>query len=389
MSLIDNLDTIQTKLSESRESLASSLNEKLGTEINGTDTLNTMINSVDKIKLVQYSEYSSKVFALQSQIDVIMNQLSDNFVAIEGQEMPSTIDDATKSVIAVDKVFNTSKPEGAPEGRKVAGINNITAKDIVFDNISTSDDENADYQVIRLNAENITFTNSEMNVEGKITNYNPSTNKLTYINTQLSINKASNIVINGLKYNANQGYNGMELGLSDTEPKIKTVTIENFNIDGEMTHNIFNIFSFADNAIVNINNCHFTNAWGVLRISNKFNNKGLVVNLTNVTVDNTTCDSTKYNPGLIILQDYINPDLATMQSENPFGGDKVTINLTNVSYMGEKITSDMNIGAPVPLAEGQTVKEKLTIASVYGPKTGGSYIDKNKYPELYPIINVY
>lgn len=321
------------------------------------------------------SSIDAKIVALQNQVMALMTNSVD---VVEAESIPATYNDVTKSVVASNKPLNGTVVE-VPETftKPVAANTKIVAKDVTFDGIQATE---GDYnQVVSIKADSVSITDSAMNIDGNVVNYNASTGKASNINSPLTVNDASNIFINGLNFNAQNGYNGIEIGLSDTEPKVKNITIENFDIDGRMTHNLFSLYAFADNAVVNISNCHFTDAYGILRISNKFNNTGLVVNITNCTVDKTTC--TNGAPNMFLCQDYASTTSDQFFADNQFGNGKITLNITNLMYDGQKVTKDMNVGVPV---NGQ-----LNILSVYCGKVDSKHISREEYPEYYPVVNIF
>ena len=157
-------------------------------------------------------------------------------------------------------------------------------------------------------------------------------------NTMVSINGSEKVTLTNVKFNDNvNGYNGFEIGLSsDALPKY--VNIKDCDFGGKLTNNAILIFGTQDNAVINIENCHFGRISNALRISNKTNATNVTINVKNCSVDEW--DTRKEWEGFMICEDYTSGTVALEQSNNLFANSKITVNFTNLTHKGEKITAD-------------------------------------------------
>ena len=157
-------------------------------------------------------------------------------------------------------------------------------------------------------------------------------------NTMVSINGSEKVTLTNVKFNDNvNGYNGFEIGLSsDALPKY--VNIKDCDFGGTLTNNAILIFGTQDNAVINIENCHFGRISNALRISNKTNATNVTINVKNCSVDEW--DTRKEWEGFMICEDYTSGTVALEQSNNLFASSKITVNFTNLTHKGEKITAD-------------------------------------------------
>ena len=157
-------------------------------------------------------------------------------------------------------------------------------------------------------------------------------------NTMVSINGSEKVTLTNVKFNDNvKGYNGFEIGLSsDALPKY--VNIKDCDFRGTLTNNAILIFGTQDNAVINIENCHFGRISNALRISNKTNATNVTINVKDCSVDEW--DTRKEWEGFMICEDYTSGTVALEQSNNLFASSKITVNFTNLTHKGEKITAD-------------------------------------------------
>jgi hypothetical protein len=121
------------------------------------------------------------------------------------------------------------------------------------------------------------------------------------------------------------GYNGLEIGLNNTAPK--RIIIKDCEFNGELSNNAISIFATANNAVVDIINCHFTKVSSVLRISNRTNATGVKINFTNCTWDHLE-DNLEYK-AVVLCQDYTSASQAETISANRFGNNKIEIIFNN------------------------------------------------------------
>ena len=115
------------------------------------------------------------------------------------------------------------------------------------------------------------------------------------------------------------------------------MTIQNVNVTAAMNNNAILVFGTQDDATITIKDCYFEKVSNVLRLSNHFNSTGITVNIENVEVGEW--DSDPDWAGLIILEDYLsyNKQAGDVAAANVFGDGKITINIKNLVYKGQKI----------------------------------------------------
>lgn len=156
-------------------------------------------------------------------------------------------------------------------------------------------------------------------------------------NSVISANGSDYVTVKGLTFGDNSScYNCLEIGLADKKLP-KNVLIDSCTFTGNLSNVAILIFGTQDNAVININNCHFKTVSNMLRLSNKTNAKNVVVNITNCSVDRW--DSDPQWVGGIIMQDYTNTTVNEYMKANLFGDKKITINMVNCYHNGEKIVA--------------------------------------------------
>ncbi len=144
-------------------------------------------------------------------------------------------------------------------------------------------------------------------------------------NAGISINsKSGDVIINSGTYGQN-GYNAIEIGLAGTSAP-KSVSIKDIDFTSVMSNNAILIFNTADNAIINIENCHFNSVSNVVRLSNR-DNVHVTLNIKNCTVDHWDTNPTW--AGMIILENYTDKTAEAIQENNRFSPEKITINIEN------------------------------------------------------------
>lgn len=157
-------------------------------------------------------------------------------------------------------------------------------------------------------------------------------------NAIASINGGSSVTLSNVTFDSTvTGYNAIEIGLSATELP-KYINIKDCNFDCTFSNNAILIFGTADNAVVNIEDCHFGTLSNCLRLSNKSNAKNVVVNVTNCSVDQW--DTNPSWEGFLICEDYTSKSVEKEQENNLFGDGKITVNFTNLTHQGNKVTDE-------------------------------------------------
>lgn len=138
-------------------------------------------------------------------------------------------------------------------------------------------------------------------------------------NAGLSVNTDEYVTITGADWQQT-GYNGIEVGLSSAP---KSVLIDSVDFKSTMSNNAISIFSWQENAVITISNCHFANVSNPLRLSNR-DNKPCTINIVNCTCDQWVAGE---YAGFICMQDYTSSSAQAAQEANQFG--KLTINFVN------------------------------------------------------------
>ena len=157
-------------------------------------------------------------------------------------------------------------------------------------------------------------------------------------NAIVKINGGKTVTLNGVNFDDTvKGYNGFEIGLSNNNLP-KTVNIKNCDFKGKIDNNAISIFGTENDAVINIENCHFASVSNVLRLSNKTNTTNVTVNVKDCVVDQW--DPREEFEGFLICQDYTSPSLTEANKNNLFSPNKITVKFNNLIYKGEKVTAD-------------------------------------------------
>lgn len=180
-------------------------------------------------------------------------------------------------------------------------------------------------------------------------------------NAGLSVNTDEYVTITGADWQQT-GYNGIEVGLSSAP---KSVLIDSVDFKSTMSNNAISIFSWQENAVITISNCHFANVSNPLRLSNR-DNKPCTINIVNCTCDQWVVGE---YAGFICMQDYTSSSAQAAQEANQFG--KLTINFVNCSGPDGRI-----VGNAQQLAENH-------IIYVYTDQEGLiAFGDGSRYPTV-------
>lgn len=159
-------------------------------------------------------------------------------------------------------------------------------------------------------------------------------------NTVISVNNAEfivfkDIVFKDMVFDASEVYNGIEIGLASNSVLPKNILFDNCKFQGEFSNNAILVFGTQDNAIITLNNCYFEKISNALRLSNKSNASGVVVNINNCTVDQWETRAPRQ--GFLICEDYTNKTEEEVNANNLFGDGKITVNFNNLVHAGVKI----------------------------------------------------
>ena len=164
----------------------------------------------------------------------------------------------------------------------------------------------------------------------------PAEQRAQFKNVQYSINTPYDVVVKGSNLNLN-GYNCIEIGLNANVAPCRSVTIEDCNFDGTLTNNAILVFATQDNTVINIKRCHFKALSNLLRLSNRTNATGVVVNIEDCVVDDY--EKNLQWRGLFLFENYTDKTVEEVEANNRFGGGKITINIKNLVCEGKKFTA--------------------------------------------------
>ena len=175
------------------------------------------------------------------------------------------------------------------------------------------------------------------------------------------------------------GYNVIEIGLAAGSAP-KSVLIKDCDFTGTMSNNAISIFALADNAVVNIENCHFASVSNVFRWSNRTNATGVVFNIKNCTWD--SLEPKENYRSVFLLQDYTSANADAVYTNDLFNSTKLTINFIDC------VGTD---GELIKLGDNETAADRFgtgdgKLVYLYADKIGKiSYAD---HPEMYPNLTV-
>lgn len=266
-----------------------------------------------------------------SQVDVRIQEvvagLSNTLEALNAtvQILQSKVDVLTKTnteVVSVDG--SAGELKDSSKDYIVSGSINENAE-IVGKSISLKSIKVSDNARLKLNAGDVEA--KDLNISGSF----PKANG----NTVISVSNAEFIVFKDMVFDASEVYNGIEIGLASNSVLPKNILFDNCKFQGEFSNNAILVFGTQDNAIITLNNCYFEKISNVLRLSNKSNASGVVVNINNCTVDQW--ETSAPWQGFLICEDYTNKTEEEVNANNLFGDGKITVNFNNLVHAGVKI----------------------------------------------------
>lgn len=220
-----------------------------------------------------------------------------------------------------------------------------------------------------------TASNGNVTIDGLTTT--GSLNK-SVSNAAIKVTTNEDVVITNSNI-GQSGYNVIEIGLAAGSAP-KSVLIKDCDFTGTMSNNAISIFALADNAVVNIENCHFASVSNVFRWSNRTNATGVTFNIKNCTWDSLE-PSEKYR-SVFLLQDYTSADADAVYTNDRFNSTKLTINFIDC------VGTD---GELIKLGDNETAADRFgtgdgKLVYLYADKIGKiSYAD---HPEMYPTLTV-
>lgn len=328
-------------LSEDLETKAAELQDNINLKASQSDleaymsTTDTKVSELEeKIGNVptKVSELENDLgFQNEAQVDgkikEVVAGLSNTLEALNAtvQILQSKVDVLTKTnteVVSVDG--SAGELKDSSKDYIVSGSINENAE-IVGKSISLKSIKVSDNARLKLNAGDVEA--KDLNISGSF----PKANG----NTVISVNNAEFIVFKDMVFDASEVYNGIEIGLASNSVLPKNILFDNCKFQGEFSNNAILVFGTQDNAIITLNNCYFEKISNALRLSNKSNASGVVVNINNCTVDQW--ETRAPWQGFLICEDYTNKTEEEVNANNLFGDGKITVNFNNLVHAGVKI----------------------------------------------------
>jgi hypothetical protein len=315
------MSTTDTKVSELEEKIGnvptkvSELENDLGFQ-NEAQVDGKIKEAIDAIPPVDLTPYVSDVAGLSNTLEALNATV---------QILQSKVDVLTKTnteVVSVDG--SAGELKDSSKDYIVSGSINENAE-IVGKSISLKSIKVSDNARLKLNAGDVEA--KDLNISGSF----PKANG----NTVISVNNAEFIVFKDMVFDASEVYNGIEIGLASNSVLPKNILFDNCKFQGEFSNNAILVFGTQDNAIITLNNCYFEKISNALRLSNKSNASGVVVNINNCTVDQW--DTRAPWQGFLICEDYTNKTEEEVNANNLFGDGKITVNFNNLVHAGVKI----------------------------------------------------
>lgn len=245
---------------------------------------------------------NATVQILQSKVDVL-TKTNTEVVSVDGSA--GELKDSSKDYIVSGSINENAE---------------IVGKSISLKSIKVTDNAR-----LKLNAGDVEA--KDLNISGSF----PKANG----NTVISVNNAEFIVFKDMVFDASEVYNGIEIGLASNSVLPKNILFDNCKFQGEFSNNAILVFGTQDNAIITLNNCYFEKISNALRLSNKSNASGVVVNINNCTVDQWETKAPWQ--GFLICEDYTNKTEEEVNANNLFGDGKITVNFNNLVHAGVKI----------------------------------------------------
>lgn len=289
--------------------------DKNGNQVSNTDTIdfNTEYNSLSNVVSqkawqVHLDKANATIEALSSTVEILKQKIDSitktnvQSVVVSGEA--SDLTDAEKDYIVSGSINKNST---------------ITGKSISLKSIKVSDAR------LKLNADDV--ESKDLNISGSF----PKADG----NTAVSVNNAEFIVFKDMVFNASEIYNGIEIGLAENSVLPKNILFDNCKFQGDFSNNAILVFGTQDNAVITLSNCYFEKISNALRLSNKSNAKGVVVNINNCTVDQW--ETRAPWQGFLICEDYTSKSEEEANTNNLFGDGKIIVNFNNLIHAGEKV----------------------------------------------------
>ena len=277
------------------------------------------------VEVVDLANNITKVAELDKSIAAVNASLGQKAnVSVEGDMLVVN----SKITELEQKILNLSKTNIVNETISAEANYNQPDADLVITGNDQAITENTDITAksVSLNqakAENAVLTAVASSGSISMQNFSNSGDlPKSTSNAAVKLNSNDTVIIN--KSNFNQtGYNSVEIGLNDTAPK--NISIDGLDFTAPLSNNAILIFAHAENAVINISNCHFANVSNALRLSNRLNVPA-TINIVNCTVDKW--DSRDKWAGFLIMEDYTSSSAEEAATVKRFAN--LTINFVNV-----------------------------------------------------------
>lgn len=326
-------EDLETKAAELQDNINLKASQSdLEAYMNATDTkvseLEEKIGNVPtKVSEFENDANYQSASQVDARIQEVVAGLSNTLEALNAtvQILQSKVDVLTKTnteVVSVDG--SAGELKDSSKDYIVSGSINKNAE-IVGKSISLKSIKVSDNARLKLNAGDVEA--KDLNISGSF----PKANG----NTVISVNNAEFIVFKDMVFDASEVYNGIEIGLASNSVLPKNILFDNCKFQGEFSNNAILVFGTQDNAIITLNNCYFEKISNALRLSNKSNASGVVVNINNCTVDQW--ETRAPWQGFLICEDYTNKTEEEVNANNLFGDGKITVNFNNLVHAGVKI----------------------------------------------------
>ena len=278
--------------------------------IDFTDDFESVLSMVrQKAWQVHLDKANAEISALNAIIKTLSDKvdklLKTNIEVQETSGNALNLKDETKDYIIKGQLSETS---------------NIESKSVVIDNVSISNNA-------RLNIKSNDVEFKDVQINGKFPKKQG--------NSVINIKNAENVIFKNMIFNSDDVYNGIEIGLSKDGVLPKNILFENCKFIGKLSNNAILVFGTQDNATITLSNCTFQQVSNVLRLSNKSNAKGIVVNINNCKVDQW--EVREPWQGFLICEDYTSQSESEAETNNLFSDSKITVNFVNLYHKGEKI----------------------------------------------------
>lgn len=326
-------EDLETKAAELQDNINLKASQSdLEAYMNATDTkvseLEEKIGNVPtKVSEFENDANYQSASQVDARIQEVVAGLSNTLEALNAtvQILQSKVDVLTKTnteVVSVDG--SAGELKDSSKDYIVSGSINENAE-IVGKSISLKSIKVSDNARLKLNAGDVEA--KDLNISGSFLKANG--------NTVISVNNAEFIVFKDMVFDASEVYNGIEIGLASNSVLPKNILFDNCKFQGEFSNNAILVFGTQDNAIITLNNCYFEKISNALRLSNKSNASGVVVNINNCTVDQW--ETRAPWQGFLICEDYTNKTEEEVNANNLFGDGKITVNFNNLVHAGVKI----------------------------------------------------